>query len=692
MNEQLLRTARGLHQAGRIAEAERLYLEVLRHDPRNVSALLLLGYSQLRRGASLDALAQFDGALAVDPNNGDALGARGAALCSLQRHAEAVASFDRSIAIRPGVPQVHNNRGNALLALGRGPEAVGNYDRAVRLDPAYVDAWRNRGIALLGLAEWNQALESFRQAMQHGPESAVAWEGSATALVQLDRRAEAIAAYDRAIVLRGATPELLYNRGNTQAVLKNYDAAVRDCESLLAVAPDYPYARGVLAHAKMQICDWRGLEIQMQQIEHALRAGKRVISPFNLKALSDSAELQLASARLWVQHECPPAATPLARGGYRHKRIRIAYVSGDFGNTAVGGLMAPVFALHDHERFETIAVSFGPPERSELRTRLEGSFDRFVELAAKSDDEIAARIRESEIDIAVDLMGFTGHCRSAIFARRPAPVQVNFIGFPGSLGAPYIDYIIGDSTVIPAGQECFYSEKVARLPHCYLPADPERLRLPARPTREQAGLPADAVVFASFNNSYKFSPVVFACWMRILQAIEDSVLWLPENNAAARASLRREAAAQGIAPERLTFAPPVPGTQEHLTRLSLADIFLDTAPYNSHSTALDALSARVPIITVVGNSFASRVAASILRAAGFPEFVADSLPTYERLAIELARDPRALTSAKDRLASRLPRSPLFDVVKFSRDLEAAYASMWHRAEAGEAPQTFAVPA
>ncbi len=692
MNEQLLRTAHGLHRAGRFAEAERVYTEILRRDPENAPALLALGYAQMRRSAFMDALVQFDRVLAVDPANGDALGARGAALCSLNRHADAVKSFDCSIALRPDVPQVHNNRGNALLALGEGTEAVESYDRALRLDPAYGDAWRNRGIALLGLARWNDALDSFGRALRHSPGSADAWEGSATALVQLDRRVEAVAAYDRAIALRGATPELLYNRGNTQAILKNYDAAIRDCELLLSVAPDYPYARGVLAHAKMQICDQHGLEEQIRRIEEGLQAGKRVISPFNLKALSDSAGLQRTCAELWVRHECPPSATPLARGGYRHERIRIAYVSGDFGNTAVGGLMEPVFARHDHSRFETIAVSFGPAERSALRTRLENSFDRFVDLAAKRDGEIAAWMREAEIDVAVDLMGFTGHCRSAIFAQRPAPVQVNFLGFPGSLGAPYMDYILADRTVIPPEHECFYSETVAYLPHCYLPANPERLRLPARPTREQAGLPAEGIVFASFNNSYKISPDVFACWMRILRQIAGSVLWLPENNPGARENLSREAAVQGIAPERLLFAPPVHGTQEHLARLSLAGIFLDTAPYNSHSTALDALSAGVPIVTMRGNSFASRVAASVLHAAGFPELVTDSLSGYEKLAIGLANEPEALNRAKEMIVTRLPHSALFDIAKFTRSVEDACATMSRRNRAGETPQTFAVPA
>ena len=357
-------------------------------------------------------------------------------------------------------------------------------------------------------------------------------------------------------------------------ILKNFEAAIRDSDALLSMSPDYPYARGVLAHAKMQICDWRGLDEQTELIGEALRQGKRVISPFNFKALSDSPEQQLRCAELWVAHELPVNARPLTDGrGYHHGRIRLAYVSGDFCNSAVAGLMAAVFEHHDRERFETIAVSFGPADQSTMRRRLENAFERFVNVATKTDLEIASFMREAEIDIAVDLMGFTGHCRSAIFAHRPASLQVNYLGFPGTLGAPWYDYIIADRTVISEADTRFYSEKPALLPHCYLPADPARRQLSQPPARETAGLPSEGIVFASFNNSYKFSPDVFACWMRILQSVEASVLWLPRNNAASRSNLLNQASLHGIAPDRIKFAAPVPSIEDHLARLSLADLF-----------------------------------------------------------------------------------------------------------------------
>lgn len=691
MSEQIIRAAYALHQSGKHEEAAKLYDQVLQKDPNNIQTLFLSGMLIYQRGDLDTALTRFDSILVLNPTHYDALAARGAVLSSLGQHQDALAAYGRAQQIRPGSAQIYNNRANSLLALGRREEALENYDLALKQNPNYPEAWCNRGILLMELSRLQEALESFQRATDLRPDYGDAWEGRATVLTRLEHRAEAIRAYNRAIALKGPQPQLLYNRGNAHAILKNYQAAINDCEQTLAMDPDYPYVRGVLAHARMQICDWSALALQMREIEAGLRAGKRVITPFNLKALSDSAELQLRCAELWTTHECPPAPQPMAPAKvYDHRRIRIAYVSGDFGNTAVAGLMAPVFEAHDRECFETIAVSFGPPDHSVMRARLQSAFDSFADVGGQSDFAIAEWLRRAEIDIAVDLMGFTGQCRSAIFAHRPAPVQVNYLGFPGSLGTPYYDYIVADQIVIPEDHTQFYAEKPALLPHCYLPADPVRLKKRPPPTRKAAGLPDQGIVFASFNNTYKFAPDVFEVWMRLLNATEGSVLWLPEGNSAARVNLIREALARGVAGERLIFAPPVPAAEDHLARLSLADIFLDTAPYNSHSTAIDALTAGVPIVTMPGNSFASRVAASTLIAAGLAQLVTSSLDEYDRLACELARDVPRLTRFKQQLAARLPGSPLFDLRGFTRNLERAYSTMYDRSWTGLPPAGFAV--
>jgi predicted O-linked N-acetylglucosamine transferase (SPINDLY family) len=692
MSNALLETALSYQRAGQLDEAERLYREILRSNPKHIEALYLLGSLWFQRGSFQKALHHFEQVLQINPRLGEALSAKGAVLSSLDRHAEALSAYDGAVVVRPGQAQTWSNRGNALLALGRAEEAVQSYDRALGLMPDYPHCWRNRAAAFAALGRPDDALQSLRKAVQFAPDFADAWQDSADILVQLGRREEAVSAYDHALALRPGDPALLYGRGNALSILKRYDEAIRDCEAVLALDPDYPYVRGVLIHSKLQACDWHGLQAQVEKISGGIAAGKRVVTPFNLKALSDSPAEHLRCARNWIAHEVPPAPTPLvdATNRYRHDRIRLAYVSADFTNSAVASLMAGMFEHHDRKKFETIAVSFGPLDRVPMRIRLESAFERFVDVGGRDDGYIAAVLRSMEADIAVDLMGLTGECRTGIFARRPAPLQVNYLGFPGTMGAPYVDYIVADATVIPHEQYSHYAEKVVSLPHCYLPTDNGRAIAEGTPTREEAGLPASGFVFASFNNAYKFNPAMFDIWMRLLRAVEGSALWLPQNNAYARRNLCREAESRGVAAGRIVFAPLIADPGEHLARLSLADLFLDTTPYNAHSTCIDALSAGLPVVTRMGNSFASRAAASALKAAGLSELVTQTAGEYEALALALARDQVRLQAIRTKLTESRRTAPLFDTAAFTRDLEAAFVAMWERQQRGEPPAAFAV--
>jgi predicted O-linked N-acetylglucosamine transferase (SPINDLY family) len=382
---------------------------------------------------------------------------------------------------------------------------------------------------------------------------------------------------------------------------------------------------------------------------------------------------------------------PLWRGErYDHARIRIAYVSGDFRVHPVAMLMAGVFEHHDRARFETIGVSFGPDDGSELRARVAGAFEHFLDVRGKSDGEIARMLREREVDIVVDLMGPTAGCRSGIFASRPAPVQVNYLGYPGTMACPFMDYILADRVVIQTGEHGHYSEKIVTLPDTYLAGDDARAISSAAPSRAEAGLPEHGFVFCSFNNSYKFTPAMFAVWMRILRAVEGSVLWLPEGNAPARRNLVREAATHGIAADRIVFAPFLDDSADHLARLPLADLFLDTLPCNAHTTASDALWAGLPVLTCKGGTFAGRVAASLLHATGLDELVTESLAAYEARAVSLARDCAALGAIRANLARNRRTATVFDTARFTRNLEAAYTRMHARALRGEAPIEFAV--
>src|SRR5258708_5058809 len=386
-----------------------------------------------------------------------------------------------------------------------------------------------------------------------------------------------------------------------------------------------------------------------------------------------------------MQDKYPPP-NGLWRGEiYRHDRIRVAYLSADLRTHPVGTVMAGVFEHHDRRRFETIAISYGLEEGGEMRGRLKNAFDRFIDVRGKSDREVASLLSALEVDIAVDLTGPTASGRPGILALRPAPVQVNYLGFAGSLGADYMDYILADRIVIPEEQQRYYSENIAYLPDSYMPHDRVRRIAYETPSRMELGLPETGFVFASFNNSYKFAAAMFDVWMRLLRAVKGSALWLPTANATAVRNLQREADARGVSPERIVFAPHLPANEDHLARLRSADLFLDTLPYNAHSTAMDALWAGLPVLTVKGDSFASRVAASLLNAAGMPDLIVESIDAYESLALDLARNPAALAMVKERLRKGRDSSALFDTARFTRNLESALGLMWERTQKAEPP-------
>jgi predicted O-linked N-acetylglucosamine transferase (SPINDLY family) len=438
-------------------------------------------------------------------------------------------------------------------------------------------------------------------------------------------------------------------------------------------------------------CEWAALPPHLGALHEQVREGRVPAAPFTLIAASDSLEVQRQCAELHAREMLDGAAPePLWRGARSpHARLRIAYLSGDFHEHATAYLAARLFELHDRGGFEVTGISYGPDDGSATRGRLRRAFDRFVDVRAMSDAGAAALMRELEIDIAVDLKGHTAHARLGILAHRPAPVQATYLGFPGTLGAGFIDYALADRVVIPPEEQRFYTERVVWLPHCYQVNDSERIIAPTRVSRAQAGLPEDAFVFCCFNNTYKLTTAMFDIWMRLLAGVPGSRLWLADHNAAAKRNLERAAVSRGIEPARLCFAPRV-AHAEHLARHRLADLFLDNLPVNAHTTASDALWAGLPLVTCLGASFAGRVAASLLRAVGLPELVTTNLADYEALALELAREPARLASLRERLARNRLTHPLFDTDLFRRHIEAAYREMWQRFEGGEAPRSFSV--
>jgi predicted O-linked N-acetylglucosamine transferase (SPINDLY family) len=446
-----------------------------------------------------------------------------------------------------------------------------------------------------------------------------------------------------------------------------------------------------LLTARLHLCNWKDLDQQREDIDAWLRRGLRVIHPFAHVLISDGPAMQLACARLQTEGANPAARVPLYSGEqYRHEKIRVAYLSSDFHQHATAYLMAGVLENHDRGRFEIFGVSYGSNDESAMRARVEKACTRFFDVPGRDDVSIAMLLRNLEIDIAVDLKGYAGGARPGILAHRPCPVQVNYLGYPGTMGAEYVDYLIADRTVIPPEHRQFYSEQIVYLPDTYQPNDSARPIAPDRVTRRDAGLPEAAFVFCCFNGCQKILPCIFDSWMRILSHSGNSVLWLLEDNQGATANLRREAQARGIATERLIFAQHEP-SDRHLARLRLADLVLDTLPYGAHTTASDALWAGVPVLTRIGSSFAGRVAASLLTAAGLPDLITQSAVEYEAMAQNFAASPALLSKIREELARNRESCALFDTVRMTRNLEAAYAKMWQRHQRGESPTSFGLP-
>jgi protein O-GlcNAc transferase len=578
---------------------------------------------------------------------------------------------------------IHAQRGNHS-------DAVQQFDVAVKLNPKNASVHNSRGVSLGKLKRASEALAGFDRAIALQPNNAEAHSNKANALRELDRAEEALASSNRAIALKPDYAEALNNRANVLLRLKRYEEAAADLERVLRINPDFPYVRGMLLHARMQLCDWRAFEAEIAGVTAGARAGRPASTPFALLAQSGAARDQLLCAHNWVREKCPPAPAPLYAGDkYRHDRIRVAYVSADFGEHPTSYLLAGLIEAHDRARFQIVGVSLGAGAASAMRSRITGAFDRFVDGGRKDDREVAGLLRHLEIDIAVDLMGFTHDSRPGTFALRPAPVQVNYLGFPATMGADYMDYVIADRFVIPAERQGLYGEKTVWLPDCFQANDSKRRMGEEPSTRRDAGLPASGFVFCAFSNSYKITPAMFDIWMRLLRQIDGSVLWLLGGSAAVEANLRREAQARGIAPDRLIFAARL-GYADYLRRYQLADLFLDTSPFNAGATASDALWAGLPLVTCAGEAFAARMAGSLLQAVGLPQLVAESLADYERIALEAARDPGALEALKGMLGQGRATCALFDTARFTRHLESAYQTMWQRHQAGEPPASFAV--
>ena len=602
----------------------------------------------------------------------------GVALCGLGRFAEAAGEFHSAIALRSDYAEAWSNLGLACKSCNQLDAAIAAYREAVRLQPALADAHSNLGNALHQRGELQAAVMHCRRAIELQPQHAQACNNLGNSLKALGDHAGAMQSYQRALQIKADYAEVHANVGHLYQEQGAIARAIASYRRALQLQQRFPEALGNYCYLVLDRADWRHYESLRAAVINGVSAGHRGFPVLPFLAVTDAAELQLRCAQTHVTANHPPVATapalPARHGG---SRITVAYLSADLRDHAVSYLAGGLFALHDRQRFNVIAISLAKAADSDLGRRVRGSFDQFIEVHDKDDHAVATLIRQLGVDILVDLMGFTRQCRPNILAHRPAPVQINYLGFPATMGAPYIDYILADDYLIPPRWRGCYAEQVVCLPDCFQVNDAQRFRPDSQPTRAEHGLPATGFVFCCFNNTYKINPPVFDCWMRLLQHVAGSVLWLVATDDDVQAALRAEAGRRNVDPQRLVFAPRVP-YHAHLLRLQLADLFLDTFPFNAGTTASDALWVGVPIVTCSGEAMASRMAGSLLQACDLAELITDNLPDYESLAARLATDAAWLQRCRATLAEQRQQGPLFDTARFCRHLETAYITMVDR--------------
>ncbi|HEX3844517.1 MAG TPA: tetratricopeptide repeat protein [Steroidobacteraceae bacterium] len=676
-----LRNAQLLHRAGRLEEARALCAQALQLQPGQPQALTLLGIIAAQTGDLTRAAALFAEVVQLEPRNGAAHINRGNALLALRQAAGAVASYDAAIAIQPDQAPSHSGRGKALFELQRYEEALVSHDQAIALKPDHAAAHFDRGRSLVELMRYEAAIASLEEAIALGFNPPGAWYIRGGALYALERFEQAVASYDRAIDLEPNAARAHHNRGNALFMLGRYESAIASYDQAIALDPSSASSHGERLHARMQIADWRDFAPEVARLTARIERNEAASNPFAVLALCSSPPVQERAARNWVREKCPPnGALGSPPALTRRERIRVGYFSADFRAHATSSLTAQLFETHDRSRFELTAFSLGPDTGDEMRRRVAAAFDRFLDVRAQSDPDIARLARSLEIDIAVDLGGFTRGSRPKIFALRAAPLQVSYLGYLGTMSADYMDYLLADDTIIPQAHRRHYAEKIVYLPS-YQVTDSTR-RIAQRPfSRGELGLPDAGFVFCCFNSTYKITPGTFDGWMRILTKVPGSVLYVLGDNAARESNLRREAHARGVAADRVVFGGRLP-PPEYLARYRAADLFLDTLPYNAGTTASDALWAGLPVLTCMGQAFASRVGASLLRAVGLPELITATSEEYEALAVELASNPRRLAGIRAKLTGGLRTARLFDTAASARHLEAAYERMYERYHAG----------
>jgi len=604
--------------------------------------LFLQALDALQRENSLGAELYLTQLLRLQPKNGDVLHLLGI-VCGLRgKPLEAIEYLRRCLKLEQNNSSVHFNLAKALSDAQLEGESIIHHLQAAELEPLNPDIWVNYG----------KSLDNLR------------------------RPQEALICHERAIALKPDMAEPWFNKGKILSDLKRYDEALAAYSQAYRIKPNENFLLGILLHHKMLVCDWGELEELYEAIQDGLSRGEKVAEPFGLQAISTSEEELQQCAKIFSHFFYPPRARNVKLiEGSKKQKIRVAYLCGEFRAQATSVLMTGLYETHDKEKFEIYALDNGWDDGSEMRGRINQAFAKVIDIATMPDTEVADLISGLQIDILVNLNGFFGKARQGVFALKPAPIQINYLGFPGTLGMSCMDYLIADKVVVPESSKKFYDEKIVYLPNSYQANDQKRQISLKIHQRSELGLPDEGFVFCCFNNNYKITPQTFDSWMRILNLTGDSVLWLIEDNPTASSNLKKEALKRGVAEERLIFASRMP-LPEPLARHQAADLFLDTLPYNAHTTGSDALWAGLPILTCLGNTFPGRVGASLLTALSLPELITYSFQQYEDHAVKLATDPIYLQVIKNKLKVNISQESLFNTQLFAKNIESVYQDMY----------------
>jgi predicted O-linked N-acetylglucosamine transferase (SPINDLY family) len=648
-------------------------------------ALYYLGSSFLERGQFQQAILYLDRALKNAGDFFEALHDLATAQAQMGDKPLALQNYTKALHLKKDSCELHYNIARLYDELDQLDLALVHYRHAVEIDPSYAEAWCNLGVDLARLRRYEEALHSYERALHLRPNDATTWSNKGIALYALKRLNEALAAYEQAIQL---SPQYAQAWANKAAFLhdqKQYPQAIAAYKEALRLDPSIHYAAGEMLHAKMKICDWNDIEFEIKDLENAIEANQLASSPFPMVVASSSESVNFQVAKFYVKDQFPVFVKPQFHLKNSEEKIRIAYYSNDFFNHATAYLMAELFELHDRERFEIFAFSFSPKTKDAMQLRLQKNVDQFIDVSNMSDREVAVLSRQMKINIAIDLKGYTTNSRPEIFSLGTAPLQINYLGYPGTMGADFMDYIIADAVLIPEGNQQYFSEKIIYLKNSYQVNDSKRQISNKNFSRSEFDLPEDKFVFCCFNNNFKILPATLDLWARILSKVPNGILWLLEDNPLAKENLMKQAESRGIAKDRLIFADRM-DLPEHLGRHQLADLFLDTLPCNAHTTASDALWAGLPVLTQLGETLAGRVAGSLLTAINLPELIVHSSKDYEDLAVDLATNPSKLTAIKEKLSLNKLSTPLFDTVLFTDGLENAFIKIYQRYQMGLPPE------